>query len=79
MPPTIFKVRGVGKNLNLQISTFSNNRKISHFKIDVHTPGTIKSKKIALLLVKNKQKCTFFIMYGLFLERETQKKTLKIL
>ena len=78
-PPTIFKVRGVRKNLNLQISAFSNNKKILIFKIDVHTPGTKKSKKIALLLVKNKQKMYIFHYLWLVFGARNSEKTLKIL
>ena len=49
------------------------------FKIDVHTPGTKKSKKIALLLVKNMQKMCIFHYLLLVFGARNSKKTLKIL
>ena len=54
-------------------------KKFLIFKIDVHTPGTKKSKKIALLLVKNKQKMYIFHYLWLVFGARNSEKTQKIL
>ena len=54
-------------------------KKFLIFRIDVHTPGTKKSEKIALLLEKNKQKMYIFHYLWIDFGARNSEKTLKIL
>ena len=73
----------------LKLKIFSNfqNYRISHldlfkwfliFKIDIHTPGTPKSKKMTILVVKKVEKNRFFCDFSCFFNPKVTEMKLEI-